>query len=137
MQLMPPLRLRTRFVTLYSDALDTYRREPRFQETIVSRRMSLLLKMNLALLQLATAVTLCAVAAHTPPPLAVQTDNEYSVLADVRLVKVPVVLGVMSACPDAIFCEAVFDDVLAQVGDKVDLSLTFIGKCVSRLCQLN
>ena len=33
--------------------------------------------------------------------------------------------------------EAVFDDVLAQVGDKVDLSLTFIGKCVSRLCQLN
>lgn len=41
--------------------------------------------------------------------------------------KVPVVLGVMSACPDAIVCESVFDRVLQQVGDKVDLSLTFLG----------
>lgn len=45
-------------------------------------------------------------------------------------VKVPVILGVMSRCPDAIFCESVFDRVLQRVGDKVDLSLTFIGKCV-------
>ncbi|KAI0701807.1 hypothetical protein BC835DRAFT_1404460 [Cytidiella melzeri] len=43
------------------------------------------------------------------------------------VVKVPVVLGVMSQCPDAIVCESVFDETLQQVGDKVDLSLTFIG----------
>jgi hypothetical protein len=45
-------------------------------------------------------------------------------------VKVPVVLGVMSACPDALFCESLFNDVLTQVPDKVELSLSFIGKYV-------
>lgn len=45
-------------------------------------------------------------------------------------VKVPVTLGVMSRCPDALLCEAVFDKVVAQVGDKMELSLSFIGKCV-------
>lgn len=43
-------------------------------------------------------------------------------------VKVPVVLGVMSACPDALLCESVFDRVLKRVGNKIDLSLTFIGQ---------
>lgn len=42
--------------------------------------------------------------------------------------KVQVVLGVMSQCPDAIYCESVFDDVLNQVGDIVDMKLTFIGR---------
>lgn len=42
-------------------------------------------------------------------------------------VKVPVILGVMSRCPDALLCETVFDQVLPQVADKVDLSLSFIG----------
>ncbi|KAI0736196.1 hypothetical protein C8Q72DRAFT_768944 [Fomitopsis betulina] len=40
--------------------------------------------------------------------------------------KVPVMLGVMSRCPDAVLCEAVFDQVLKKVGHKVDLSLTFV-----------
>lgn len=44
--------------------------------------------------------------------------------------KVPVVLGVMSRCPDAILCESVFNEVLTKVGDKVDLSLTYVAKCV-------
>jgi hypothetical protein len=43
-------------------------------------------------------------------------------------VKVPVILGVMSACPDALFCEKVFDQVFDVVFDKIDLSLSFIGK---------
>jgi len=43
-------------------------------------------------------------------------------------VKVPVTLGVMSRCPDAMLCESVFNKVLQSVGDKVDISLTFIGK---------
>lgn len=43
-------------------------------------------------------------------------------------VKVPVVLGVMSACPDALLCESVFDRVLKRIGSKIDLSLTFIGQ---------
>lgn len=44
---------------------------------------------------------------------------------------VPVVLGVMSRCPDAILCEGVFDKVLSSVGNKVDISLVYIGKCDS------
>ncbi|KAI9001439.1 hypothetical protein BD414DRAFT_474639 [Trametes punicea] len=57
--------------------------------------------------------------------LAVQTSDAYtSSLSDA---KVPVVLGVMSRCPDAMLCETVFDHVLERVADKVDLSLTFIG----------
>ncbi|KAL5527769.1 hypothetical protein ACEPAG_6570 [Sanghuangporus baumii] len=43
-------------------------------------------------------------------------------------VKVPVTLGVMSRCPDALICEATFDKVIPQVADKIDLSLEFIGK---------
>jgi hypothetical protein len=41
-------------------------------------------------------------------------------------IKVPAVLGVMSACPDALLCESIFDRVLKVVSDKVDLSLSFI-----------
>ena len=42
-------------------------------------------------------------------------------------VKVPVTLGVMSRCPDALLCETVFDKALLKVVDKIDLSLSFIG----------
>ncbi|KAJ3003011.1 hypothetical protein NUW54_g5532 [Trametes sanguinea] len=57
--------------------------------------------------------------------LAVQMSDAYTNHLDD--VKVPVVLGVMSRCPDAILCETVFDRVLERVSDKIDLSLTFIG----------
>ena len=43
-------------------------------------------------------------------------------------VKVPVQLGVMSRCPDALLCESIFDDVLKEVADKVDLSLVYIAQ---------
>jgi hypothetical protein len=43
-------------------------------------------------------------------------------------VKVPVQLGVMSKCPDALLCEATFNSVLEKVKDKVDLSLFYIAK---------
>lgn len=45
-------------------------------------------------------------------------------------VKVPVQLGVMSKCPDALLCESVFDEVVRQHGvwDKVDLELVYIAK---------
>jgi hypothetical protein len=42
--------------------------------------------------------------------------------------KVPVILGVMSRCPDALLCESVFDDVLRQVGPKMTLELTYIAQ---------
>jgi len=42
-------------------------------------------------------------------------------------IPVPVTLGVMSRCPDALLCESVFDEVLDIVGHtKVDLNLSFI-----------
>ncbi|EJF61129.1 hypothetical protein BD309DRAFT_947563 [Dichomitus squalens] len=59
-------------------------------------------------------------------PLIVQSGGPWSGAEDA--VKVPVTLGVMSACPDAILCESVFDHVVQRVADKVDLTLTFIGK---------
>lgn len=57
-------------------------------------------------------------------PFTLQTPTTYST----NDVKVPVVLGVMSQCPDAILCESVFNRALEHVSDKIDLSLTFIGK---------
>lgn len=55
----------------------------------------------------------------------VQYPNQLQPQADV---KVPVILGVMSRCPDALLCESVFDDVLKRVEDKVDLKLSFIAR---------
>ncbi|KIY74342.1 hypothetical protein CYLTODRAFT_416187 [Cylindrobasidium torrendii FP15055 ss-10] len=40
--------------------------------------------------------------------------------------KVAVTLGVMSRCPDALACEAVWNDALPSVKDKADISLTFL-----------
>ncbi|KAG7096984.1 hypothetical protein E1B28_004379 [Marasmius oreades] len=40
--------------------------------------------------------------------------------------RVPVQLGVMSQCPDALLCENVFDEVLKKVSDKVNFSLVYI-----------
>ncbi|KAA1093858.1 hypothetical protein PGT21_000887 [Puccinia graminis f. sp. tritici] len=40
---------------------------------------------------------------------------------------VPIVLGVMSKCPDAQICEDVFDKVLAEVADKVDVLVAYMG----------
>ncbi|KAH7102904.1 hypothetical protein BKA62DRAFT_697977 [Auriculariales sp. MPI-PUGE-AT-0066] len=42
-------------------------------------------------------------------------------------VLVPLTLGVMSQCPDAIYCESVMNEVLDEVGSIVSLGLTFIG----------
>lgn len=66
-------------------------------------------------------------------PFNVQTPDRY----EIQDVKVPLVLGVMSQCPDALLCESVIDRVLQQVEDKVDLSLTFIGRYVSVVGLLN
>ncbi|KAG8714826.1 hypothetical protein FRC11_006923 [Ceratobasidium sp. 423] len=41
--------------------------------------------------------------------------------------KVPVTLGVMSRCPDALMCEGVFNNVVNRVGDKINIGLAFIG----------
>ena len=43
-------------------------------------------------------------------------------------VKVPVRLGVMSRCPDALTCESLFDNVVKRVGDKIDLALVYVAK---------
>jgi hypothetical protein len=63
----------------------------------------------------------------SPPFLVLQDFGQQGVLDDV---KVPVQLGVMSRCPDALLCENIFDQVLKKVADKVDLSLLFVAKYV-------
>ena len=48
-------------------------------------------------------------------------------------VRVPVTLAVMSACPDAILCESVFDEVIGRLGhSKVAIDLTYIARFVPR-----
>ncbi|KAH9060891.1 hypothetical protein EDB87DRAFT_1808038 [Lactarius vividus] len=42
--------------------------------------------------------------------------------------RVPVTLGVMSRCPDALLCETLFDKVIPKVAEKIDLSLAFIAR---------
>jgi hypothetical protein len=43
--------------------------------------------------------------------------------------RVPVTLGVMSRCPDALLCETLFDKVIPRVAEKIDLSLAYVAKC--------
>ncbi|KZT74269.1 hypothetical protein DAEQUDRAFT_720429 [Daedalea quercina L-15889] len=59
-------------------------------------------------------------------PLVVQDDQQTPYTSVNSDTKVPVILGVMSRCPDAVLCETVFDQVLKKVAGKVDLSLTFV-----------
>ena len=75
-------------------------------------------------------LSLCGSTQAVVHPLTVQDDSQMTPLEDI---KVPVVLGVMSRCPDAMLCEAVWDRVLQRVGDKVDISLSFIAKYVHPL----
>ena len=68
---------------------------------------------------------------HLRNPIVEADSVEYTLEQfNVNDVKVPVVLGVMSRCPDALLCEGVFDEVLKEVGDKVNISFTFIAKFV-------
>ncbi|KAL2918255.1 hypothetical protein HK105_202182 [Polyrhizophydium stewartii] len=43
---------------------------------------------------------------------------------------VPVTLFVMSKCPDAVFCEGVFADVLQQVGPATNLTTEYIARAL-------
>lgn len=44
------------------------------------------------------------------------------------ITRVPVQLGVMSKCPDALLCESTFNAVIEKVGDKIDMSLVYIAE---------
>jgi len=58
-------------------------------------------------------------------PFRIQYQDELLTTPDI---KVPIQLGVMSRCPDALMCESTFNEVLSTVIDKVDLSLVYIAK---------
>ncbi|KIJ46514.1 hypothetical protein M422DRAFT_29329 [Sphaerobolus stellatus SS14] len=42
--------------------------------------------------------------------------------------RVPITLGVMSRCPDALLCESVLNNVFEKTWDIIDVNLTFIAK---------
>lgn len=69
--------------------------------------------------------SIAVVTASNLPSFIVQDNVPFNLSADV---KVPVQLGVMSRCPDALLCENVFDKVLQKVSNKVNLSLSYIAK---------
>jgi hypothetical protein len=86
-----------------------------------------------ALILLLSSFTIASPANHV-----VQTPFSTSHVADLDVTRVPVVLGVMSRCPDALLCEGVFNDVVESPGiwDKIDLSLSFIGRHGIHLLRL-
>lgn len=66
-----------------------------------------------------------AVSAVAPPPfIRIQGETPYQ-----TDVKVPVQLGVMSQCPDALLCESLFKTVFETVKEKADLSLVYVARC--------
>ena len=71
-----------------------------------------------------TTLLSTVIAAHLIP-FRVQYQDEIRSISDI---KVPIQLGVMSRCPDALLCESTFNEVLSRAIDKVDLSLVYIAK---------
>jgi hypothetical protein len=67
-----------------------------------------------------------AIAAATPTDLQ-QESWSSPTTNDIR---VPVTLGVMSRCPDALQCETLFDNVIPRVAEKINLSLAYVAKYV-------
>ena len=76
------------------------------------------------------SVAFAVATASSIPPLVVHDDVQRSFNTQYHDIKVPIELGVMSRCPDALLCEFVFDQVLHKVANKVDLALRYIAKCV-------
>lgn len=68
---------------------------------------------------IASLLILSLVAAYATP-------NQQSWSAST--LRVPVILGVMSRCPDALLCETLFDNVIPRVAEKINLSLAYIAK---------
>ena len=64
-------------------------------------------------------------------------NGQTPLLSTTEEMRVPVLLGVMSNCPDALYCERTFDDVLAQVGPLVDLDVTYIARSAPSFPKLN
>ncbi len=64
-------------------------------------------------------LSLCLVAAHVSARPVQQPWSSNSL-------RVPVTLGVMSRCPDALLCETLFDNVIPRVDEKIDLSLAYV-----------
>lgn len=73
-----------------------------------------------------------AVAHVTPAAFAEQSPLTTAPVSD-NNTRVPIVLGVMSRCPDALLCEAVLDGALKETWDIVNINLSFVGKYVSPL----
>jgi hypothetical protein len=56
------------------------------------------------------------------------TSQQHWEVASFDGIKVPVQLGVMSRCPDALLCENTFNHVLKKVAERVELSLIYVAR---------
>ena len=72
--------------------------------------------------------TFLAAQALAGPTFTIQEPETNEILPLDGDVKVPVTLGVMSRCPDALICEAVFDQVLKRVSNKIEFELTYVAQ---------
>jgi len=66
-----------------------------------------------------TALTLYLATVFATPKVAQQSWS-------IDALRVPVILGVMSQCPDALLCETLFDKVIPRVAEKIELSLAYV-----------
>ena len=69
-----------------------------------------------------TTLSLCLVASARPVQQSWSSNS----------LRVPVTLGVMSRCPDALLCETLFDSVIPRVTEKIKLSLTYVATYVPK-----
>lgn len=70
-----------------------------------------------------TTLSICLVAAYASARPVQQSWSSNSL-------RVPVTLGVMSRCPDALLCETLFDSVIPRVAEKIDLALAYVATYV-------
>jgi len=66
-----------------------------------------------------TTLSICLVGAYASARPVQQSWSSNSL-------RVPVTLGVMSRCPDALLCETLFDSVIPRVAKKIDLALAYV-----------
>jgi hypothetical protein len=78
----------------------------------------------LSIISLVLAAPLIAPLLRFQTPLLPTSSSSSSSSAN----RVKVTLGVMSRCPDAVFCENLFDGVLGERGDRVEMGFVYIGR---------
>ena len=64
------------------------------------------------------------------------TSASQAIFVANETIKVPVNLGVTSRDDDALYVQIVFDNVLKEVSDKMNMSFGYVKECVLATCDM-